>query len=385
MTGIRPLLAVLLASLGACASDGATDRSLPSTVDTVSPCGIERLALWGQALLPSQYPFADHRVGGLSGIDYRPSENDYLMISDDRGTHGGARVYQAHLSLGAGGKMAIRIEKTITLRQADGSPFAVEGVAGTGTDGETLRALGSDRLYWANEAESAESGDPQVFEATLPGGDSVPLAMPKHLAPAGDRSRGPRHNRSFEGLSIDPDGNLWLGLEAPLIEDGAPPSLASGSWTRIVRLARNGEDGGDYLYPLEPIARQLPGRLADNGLSELIALPGPAFLVLERSGSQQPDGGFDYVTRIFCAYPGREIDAGGTARLDKHLVVELNRLGAFDNANFEGMTFGPRLPDGRRSLILVADNDFRDERPTIIVALAFRQNERKANPPRPRG
>ena len=372
MTRAEALLAVLLASLSACSSDSVIDRSSRSIIGTASPCGIERPALWDQALLPSQYQFAGHRVGGLSGIDYRPGEKDYLMISDDRGPHGGARVYQARLSIGTQGKMAIRIREAITLRQADGSPFATEGEIGTGTDGEALRALDGDRLYWASEAEGAESRSPQVFEATLSGGESVPLALPRHLAPASDRSRGPRYNRSFEGLSIDADGNIWLGLEAPLIEDGAPPSLASGSWTRIVRLARNGEDGRDYLYPLEPIARQLPGRLADNGLSELIALPGPAFLVLERSGSQQPDGGFDYVTRIFCAYPGREIDAGGTARLYKHLVVELNHLGAFDNANFEGMTFGPRLPDGRRSLILVADNDFRDERPTIIAALTFR-------------
>ena len=150
-----------------------------------------------------------------------------------------------------------------------------------------------------------------------------------------------------------------------------------------MRLPRNGGNSRDYLYPLEPIARQLPGRLADNGLSELIALPGPTFLVLERSGSQQLDGRFDYLTRIFCAYPGRERGAGGTIRLDKQLVVGLNRLGSFDNANFEGMTFGPRLPDGRRSLILVADNDFRDERSSLIVALAVPQNKRKASPLRP--
>lgn len=366
------LFATLLAALGACSSDGAADRRSHSVVGSASPCGVESSALWGQALLPSQYQYASQRVGGLSGIDYRPHEKDYLLISDDRGAHGGARVYRASLSFGAAGKMDIRIEEAITLRQADGSSFAADGGIGTGTDAEALRAVGSDRLFWANEAKGAGSQGPQVFEAKLPGGQSAPLALPRHLAPADDRLRGPRDNRSFEGLSFDPAGNLWLGIEAPLLEDGDPPSLASGSWTRIVRLVPNGENGRDYLYPLEPIARQLPGRLADNGLSELIALPGPAFLVLERSGSQQQDGSFDYVTRIFCAYPARESTAGRPIHLDKHLVAELNQLGPFDNANFEGMTFGPRLPDGQRSLILVADNDFSDERPNSVIALAFR-------------
>jgi hypothetical protein len=365
-------LATLLLALGACSHDGTADHPPPPIVDVASPCGIERPVLWGQALLPSQYRFAGQRVGGLSGIDYRPRAKDYLLISDDRGAHGGAHVYRASLSFGAAGKMEIAIEAAITLRQADGSPFAADGAIGTGTDAEALRAAGNDHLFWANEAKGAESQGPQVFEAKLPGGESTPLALSRDLDPAGDRSRGPRDNRSFEGLSIDPDGVLWLGVEAPLIEDDDPPSVASGGWTRIVRLAWDGEGSRDYLYPLEPIARQLPGRLADNGLSELIALRGPAFLVLERSGSQQQDGGFEYVTRIFCAYPGQRENVSEPVRLNKHLVVELSQLGPFDNANFEGMTFGPRLPDGRRSLILVADNDFRDERPNIFIALAFR-------------
>jgi hypothetical protein len=365
-------LTTLLLALGACSNDRAADHPPRPIVDVASPCGIEQPGLWRQAILPSQYQFAGQRVGGLSGIDYRPHEKDYLLISDDRGAHGGARVYRASLSFGAGGKMGVRIQKAITLRQADGSPFAADGEIGTGTDAEALRAAGGDRLFWANEAKGAESQGPQVFEAKLPGGESVPLALPQALDSRGDTSRGPRDNRSFEGLSIDPDGDLWLGVEAPLLEDGVPPSVASGSWTRIVRLTQDGQSSHDYLYPLEPIARQLPGRMADNGLSEVIALRGPAFLVLERSGSQQQNGGFEYVTRIFCAYPGQRDNVSGPIRLHKHLVAELNQFGPFGNANFEGMTFGPRLPDGRRSLILVADNDFRDERPNLIIALAFR-------------
>ncbi|PKP99978.1 MAG: hypothetical protein CVT74_05865 [Alphaproteobacteria bacterium HGW-Alphaproteobacteria-13] len=383
MKPTRPLLAAFLLAISGSSSSSAAESQRRPAAHTANPCGIEQPSLWGQATIPSQFRFAGERVGGLSGIDYRRRQKDFLLISDDRGAHGGARLYRALLSFGQEHRLDVRFKKATVLRQADGSRFAKEAEIGTGTDAEALRAAVNNRIFWASEAKGAVSQGPEIFEARLPAGISVPLALPAYLTSSGDRSRGPRDNRSFEGLSVDADGSLWVGLEAPLLEDGVPPSLASGSWTRIVRLGSVGQSDHEYFYPLEPIARQLPGHLADNGLSELLALPGPTFLVLERSGSQQLDGRFDYITRIFCAYPGRERGAGETIRLDKQLVVELNRLGSFDNANFEGMTFGPRLPDGRRSLLLVADNDFRDERPNLIVALAVPQDKRKASPPRP--
>lgn len=367
------VLAPLAFGLGACSTTDGHNRP-PRPVPAVSvagPCGIVEPQLWARGELPSQFRFQGVRVGGLSGIDYRPREKDYLLITDDRGPEGGGRVYRAALGFDADRAIAIRILYAAPLRRADGSMFAKEGETGPGTDAEAIRAH-AGWIYWANEAQDPSTGGPQVFRMRLRDGKSFPVALPARLVPDSEGRSGPRDNRSFEGLAIGPDNSLWLGIEAPLREDGPLPSLAAGSWTRIVELPVSGKTAREYVYPLEPIARQIPGRLADNGLSELLALPGPAFLVLERSGSQQDDGGFQFVTRLFCAQPSGEMDANGTPRLRKRLVVELNALGPFDNANFEGMTFGPRLPDGRRSLILVADNDFRAERPNIIVALAFR-------------
>jgi len=39
--------------------------------------------------------------------------------------------------------------------------------------------------------------------------------------------------------------------------------------------------------------------------------------------------------------------------------------------NFEGMVLGPRLPDGRRSLILASDDNFSSAQRTVFVALAL--------------
>ena len=38
--------------------------------------------------------------------------------------------------------------------------------------------------------------------------------------------------------------------------------------------------------------------------------------------------------------------------------------------NIEGMTFGPNLPDGRRTLVIVSDNNFSAGQFTQLIALA---------------
>ena len=43
--------------------------------------------------------------------------------------------------------------------------------------------------------------------------------------------------------------------------------------------------------------------------------------------------------------------------VEKTLLLNLDVLG-IPLDNVEGMTFGPKLPDGRRSLVLVSDNNF---------------------------
>jgi hypothetical protein len=37
--------------------------------------------------------------------------------------------------------------------------------------------------------------------------------------------------------------------------------------------------------------------------------------------------------------------------------------------NLEGMTLGPRLPDGSQSLLLVSDNNFEGDRATQLILL----------------
>ena len=56
--------------------------------------------------------------------------------------------------------------------------------------------------------------------------------------------------------------------------------------------------------------------------------------------------------------------------MGKHLLVDMVDLGIQPD-NLEAMAFGPRLPDGRRSLILVSDNNFNPSQTTQFIVLAL--------------
>jgi hypothetical protein len=60
----------------------------------------------------------------------------------------------------------------------------------------------------------------------------------------------------------------------------------------------------------------------------------------------------------------------GLANAPKESILDLSSLG-LPLDNFEGMALGPALPDGRRTLILVSDNNFNESQRTLFFAFAF--------------
>jgi len=56
--------------------------------------------------------------------------------------------------------------------------------------------------------------------------------------------------------------------------------------------------------------------------------------------------------------------------VEKTLLLDLDTLG-LPLDNVEGMTLGPRLPDGRRSLLLVSDNNFAPGQFTQFLLFAL--------------
>jgi hypothetical protein len=102
-------------------------------------------------------------------------------------------------------------------------------------------------------------------------------------------------------------------------------------------------------------------------------------LSLERSFSVGVPGTGNTIKLFQVAIPGADdvngVDSiGGTLNqiqpVEKSLLLDLDTLG-IPLDNIEGMTLGPTLPDGRRSLVLVSDNNFAATQFTQFLLFAW--------------
>jgi 3-phytase len=100
-----------------------------------------------------------------------------------------------------------------------------------------------------------------------------------------------------------------------------------------------------------------------NGVDELLPLDREHLIVMERSFSVgAPDTG--NTIKLYAV----QLRGKGTR---KTLLLNLDDLG-IPLDNVEGITYGPRLRDGRRSLVLVSDNNFAANQFTQFLLFAIK-------------
>ena len=329
-------------------------------------------------------------VGGVSGVDYDPRSRRWYLISDDRSEHGAARFWTADIAYDLGMPPVADRLVMVPLHSENGRTFPQPGQGAEASDAESIRVdPRSHDLVWSSEGDARDGFGPAVRRMTTGGMPSTRINLPAtfRFDPAG-RS-GPRSNLSIEGLTFTHRGRvLWLSLEAPLIQDGPVASREAGATVRFTAIdPRSGALLRQYAYRLEPIGPAPADRLADNGVSEILAIDAEHFLVIERSGVQQDDKEFRYRPRLYCASTkgASAVDRlvslrGGPVRaMPKRLVFDFTDIVAPVIDNVEGMTWGPALADGYRSLLFVTDNDFSEKRPpTQLIAFDARTRSARA-------
>lgn len=166
--------------------------------------------------------------------------------------------------------------------------------------------------------------------------------------------RNVRKYLSFEGLAISPDGlRLYTANEENLKCDAT-------NVVRIQEFARKGADDAfrpsrQFFYSVDPAGGTAFGKRTFSGVSSLIAMPDGSLLVLEREFSLKLLPSFRI--RIYSVVLG----APG-----KSLVWEESST----FSNYEGMCLGPRLPDGRQSIILVSDGGDGALETVLVLALS---------------
>lgn len=162
-----------------------------------------------------------------------------------------------------------------------------------------------------------------------------------------------RKYRSLESLAISPDGlRLYTANEENLSCD--PTNVV-----RIQEFVRKG--AGDafrparqFTYEVDPPGGRPLRKRAFSGVSELLAMPDGSLLVLEREFSVKMLPSFR--SRLYRIMPGKP---GKTLVWREETTF----------SNYEAMCLGPKLPDGRQSLLIVSDGGSGALETLLVLAL----------------
>jgi len=376
--------AAILATAVACACLSSCGNDSPQEITVGS------LRLIGSQVLPRRGEFGGTVVGGLSGIDYDEKSGTYVLISDDRtvgDSSAAPRMYTARLSFDANSFTGVQLLSTFSMRQPDGSLYPKvpdprvadpESVRFDRASGNLLWTSEGDRTL-ANATTSERIINPFIREVKPDGTHVREYTLPSMFRMSSSPI-GPRGNLAFEGLSFTPsNASAVVIAEGPLFDDGPTPTLTNPAVSRITVFDRaSGTASAQYAYPIERV--QVAPVPADaftvNGPTEILALSETRFLVLERSFSVGVLGNQVRLYEIDVSKATNILNLaslnGATfTAVNKRLVLDFetikSRVGGI--ANLEGITFGARLANGNRSLVVVADDNF----PSADSATDFNQ------------
>jgi hypothetical protein len=338
------------------------------------------LQFLGQAIVPTGTTFQGTPVGGLSSITWDPVRNVYYTISDDPSQFAPARFYTVALDL-ADEQLAtgdVHFSGVTTLQAPDGNPYPPFSL-----DPEGLALTKDRQLVVTSEGFTNRLIDPFIRLYSLDGTMLAPLPVPQAFLPTAGGSSGIRQNLAFESAGVPPNGRfLFSGTENALFQDGPAASVSTGSPSRLLRYnLQTGRLDRQWVYMTDPVAQAPvpPTAFAVNGLVELLPLNNEFLLAMERSFSVGVPGTGNSIKLYEVALPGATDVNGvdglagtlGTARpAEKTLLLDLDALG-IPLDNVEGMTLGPVLPDGRRALVLVSDNNFAASQFTQFLLFAL--------------
>lgn len=360
--------------------------------------------LLGSYVVPHDLQIDGTPVGGLSSVDYDRHSGDFVFVSDDWSDYAPARYYRADVEVTEHGVEDVTFTGARVFRRPDGStyptidrwrdeqhqvPPAARNVLGT-VDPEELRVDPfTGNVTWTSEGQRNVPDDGSAHGTVL----LDPALRVSHrdgwylrdlpTAPNEKMSTGetgPRVNEMFEGLTYTADGmRLVSALEGPLEQDGPSANADHGAFSRITVHDRLGLPIAQYAYPVDPLfARpQPPNDWNTNGISSLLAGDEPnRFLALERgyaSGVGTKGRIFEFSTAgADDVMRQHSLANGGFRPVQKKLLVDLDEIGLDYTDNVEGISWGPRLPTGERTLLVVSDNNFSTRQQTQLIAIAIR-------------
>ena len=335
-------------------------------------------------VIPFNENFDSTIIGGLSGIDYDSKKEVYYLISDDRSAKNPARFYTAKINIKQDKIDTVLFLKTTFLKNKVGNfyPNSRQDPSHT-PDPEALRFNPKNNTFaWSSEGERIINQqrmileNPAVTEIDLSGNylDTFHLPPQLHMQ---ETENGPRRNGVFEGLTFaDNYKKMYVSVEEPLYNDGSRAGIHDS--TAICRIIKydvaTKKTIRQYGYVIDAVAHAPfpPNMFKVNGISDILWLGKNKLLVIERSYST---GRLSCTIKVFLADVSQAENINEMVSLknkplpktiSKKLLLNMDDLGFYID-NIEGVTLGPTLPNGKKSLLFVADNNFNPFQKTQIL------------------
>ena len=277
----------------------------------------------------------------LSGITW-VSNSTYLAVTD-----WGASVWEMDIPLDpeSGKPLSCSVRKLFALQARED------------TEDIAIDPLDPARLYVADENHGF------IGINSRANGQSIGvLPMTNALAKL-------RTDMGLESVAVSRDGlRLWTTSEEAAEPDGPISDNARGTDVRLARYRRGGRDDawrkdGEWTYRTDAVAGMDFGldngvRNARSGVSGLCLLDDGTLLVLEREFSVVLLPRFR--CRLYEADLAGATDVSSFASVTNQPVVRARKRLLYETTGFsmyEGVTQGPDLRGGARSVVLVSDGD----------------------------
>lgn len=355
------------------------------TLTVASSCSVTReatviadsthLKFLGEYIVPHNQNFKGTTIGGLSGIDYDPKKDIYYLISDDRSDYNPARFYEAKIIIGNYKIDSVFFVDVKSLKDMHGNFFPNSKSDPYHTpDPEALRYDPRKNIFlWSSEGERIVKPnkivleDPAVTEIDINGNYIDTFQLPPQLQMQ-VTEQGPRQNGVFEGLTFaNHYKTLFVNVEEPLYNDGPRAGLDDSTGiTRILKFSMASKKPvAQYAYRIDPVAHApAPSNAFEiNGIPDILTVGKNKLIVLERSFSVGREA---CTIKVFLADISSAENINNITSLKdnpnvkfttKKMLLNMDNLGIYID-NIEGVTFGPKLPDGKSSLLFISDNNF---------------------------
>lgn len=332
--------------------------------------------------------FNDFDFGGISASRLSPTNKEIYLLSDDRGFHGAPRIYNFKYSFDLNERLVLEPNKTILLSTNNNS---------LAMDPEGFDFINDDQLVISSELDELD-GDDFLSIYNLKGSklETIPLndvykpevssekrckeksqffsSKKKKVCKIYTESKGFQPNKSLESISISPDKKyLFTANEQPLRQD-----IRYRNKRKLVgkvRIAKYYKDAEGKFHEQAQFYYKL-GNEVDNGLVSILSLTENKLLTLERSWNGVKKKITSKIFLVNLEDAQNLLDVGDKAdEVDKKLLIDLDDIindlspGFRLLENFEGITFGPTLPNGKDSILLVTDNNFRESQRTLLLLL----------------